>query len=179
MKKGDRDGRYSVYNRGVVKQVKLLQKHMNRLGFRSGPEDGIFGPITDGAVKRMQKFLGTKQDGIVGPITRSLINHSCQKEEVEEEIKEEVLEEEKNEEQKEAQEILAQSKCPYFISYQKVGDKGDEIKKIQAFLKTQGIFNHSITGYFGPITDQAIKSFQEKYSDEILKPWGMSKASGW
>ena len=50
---------------------------MNRLGFNAGPVDGILGPITDGAIKRMQKFLGTAQDGLVGPKTRALINNSC------------------------------------------------------------------------------------------------------
>ena len=50
---------------------------MNRLGFNAGVVDGILGPITDGAIKRMQKFLGTDQDGYVGPKTRALINNSC------------------------------------------------------------------------------------------------------
>ncbi|MCD5390001.1 MAG: peptidoglycan-binding protein [Candidatus Pacebacteria bacterium] len=50
---------------------------MNRLGFNAGDIDGILGPITDGAIKRMQKFLGTDQDGLVGPLTRNLINSSC------------------------------------------------------------------------------------------------------
>jgi|GEM_PF-6700819 len=38
---------------------------------------GILGPITDGAIKRMQTYLGTKADGLVGPLTRALINNSC------------------------------------------------------------------------------------------------------
>ena len=77
MRSGARNGKYHTYTKAVVKEVKILQKHMNRLGFASGLEDGILGPITDGAIKRMQKFLGTYQDGMVGPITRSLINNSC------------------------------------------------------------------------------------------------------
>lgn len=85
MRVGARNGRINNYSRTtiaskeVMREVKILQKHMNRLGFSSGAEDGILGPITDGAIKRMQKFLGTYQDGLVGPITRSLINNSCGK----------------------------------------------------------------------------------------------------
>ena len=60
-----------------VKEVKILQAHMNRLGFASGKEDGILGSVTDAAIKRMQVYLGTKPDGHVGPITRKLINNSC------------------------------------------------------------------------------------------------------
>ncbi len=77
MKAGARNGVYNSFTHGKAKEVKILQAHMNRLGFASGKEDGILGPITDGAIKRMQKFLGTKQDGLIGPVTRELINNSC------------------------------------------------------------------------------------------------------
>ncbi|MCC6198625.1 Ig-like domain-containing protein, partial [Candidatus Nomurabacteria bacterium] len=71
-----RNGYYSKYTGAVVKEVKILQAHLNRLGFSSGPEDGILGPLSDGAIKRMQTFSGTKADGYVGPITREFINNS-------------------------------------------------------------------------------------------------------
>ncbi len=77
LKAGARNGQYHSYTKGIVKEVRILQAHMNRLGFASGKEDGILGPITDGAIKRMQKQLGTTQDGLIGPITRGLINGSC------------------------------------------------------------------------------------------------------
>lgn len=77
LKSGAINGKYHWYTKGIVKDVKILQTHMNRLGFDSGAVDGILGPLTDGAIKRMQKFLGTYQDGMVGPITRELINKSC------------------------------------------------------------------------------------------------------
>jgi len=64
-------------DRDVINEVTILQKHMNRLGFDAGAEDGILGKNTAGAIKRMQKFLGTYQDAKVGPITRSLLNNSC------------------------------------------------------------------------------------------------------
>jgi hypothetical protein len=85
MRAGARNGRINNYSKAtiakkeIMREVKILQTHMNRLGFNSGPVDGILGPITDGAIKRMQKFLGTYQDGLVGPVTRSLINNSCGK----------------------------------------------------------------------------------------------------
>jgi hypothetical protein len=77
MRAGARNGKYHNYTKAIVKEVKILQAHMNRLGFASGPEDGILGKKTDGAIKRMQKYLGTYQDGMVGPVTRNLINQSC------------------------------------------------------------------------------------------------------
>ncbi len=81
MKAGDRNGKYSSWERGTINEVKLLQAHMNRLGFNSGAVDGILGPMTDGAIKRMQKALGFSEkliDGYVGPLTRERINNSCE-----------------------------------------------------------------------------------------------------
>lgn len=77
LKAGARNGKIHSFTKGVVSEVKILQAHMNRLGFKAGVEDGILGPITDGAIKRMQTYLGTKADGLVGPLTRALINNSC------------------------------------------------------------------------------------------------------
>lgn len=77
LRAGARDGRYHAYTKGMVKEVKILQAHLNRLGFNAGPVDGILGRLSDGAIKRMQTYLGTKADGYVGSLTRALINKSC------------------------------------------------------------------------------------------------------
>lgn len=77
LKTGARNGKYHPYTGGVVTQAHVLQKHLNRLGFSSGKEDGILGRVSESAIKRMQTFLGTKADGLIGPITRGLINNSC------------------------------------------------------------------------------------------------------
>jgi peptidoglycan hydrolase-like protein with peptidoglycan-binding domain len=50
--------------------VRGLQLRLRRLGFRPGPIDGLFGPITEGAVERLQIARGLPADGIVGPDTR-------------------------------------------------------------------------------------------------------------
>jgi peptidoglycan hydrolase-like protein with peptidoglycan-binding domain len=46
-----------------------LQKVMTRLGYYSGPIDGIYGDATTAAVTEMQKALGVTADGIYGPAT--------------------------------------------------------------------------------------------------------------
>jgi hypothetical protein len=90
MRVGDKNGRYSVYNKKIVTQVGILQSHINRIlasAYKqaAGPVDGIFGPLTKQGVMRLQTALNQilkpnpplKIDGIVGPFTRNAINHSC------------------------------------------------------------------------------------------------------
>jgi Putative peptidoglycan binding domain len=50
--------------------VRGLQLHLRRLGFGPGPIDGLFGPLTEGAVERFQVARGLPGDGVVGPDTR-------------------------------------------------------------------------------------------------------------
>jgi len=46
-----------------------LQRRLSELGFDSGPEDGIFGPVTEAALIDLQRNAGLNVDGIVGEAT--------------------------------------------------------------------------------------------------------------
>jgi peptidoglycan hydrolase-like protein with peptidoglycan-binding domain len=46
-----------------------LQTVMTRLGFYSGPIDGVYGAATTEAVKKLQTSLGVTADGVYGPST--------------------------------------------------------------------------------------------------------------
>lgn len=50
-------------------EVKNLQFRLLDLGYNPGPVDGIFGPLTNNAVRRFQQDRQIQIDGIVGPIT--------------------------------------------------------------------------------------------------------------
>jgi hypothetical protein len=70
--------------------------------------------------------------------------------------------------------------CPYFIENLRQGSQGEEVSKVQEFLKAQGLFTHpAITQYFGPITESAVKAFQATYADDILRPLALSAPTGW
>lgn len=51
-----------------------LQNYLKTMGYNPGPIDGIFGPKTKAAVKRLQKAMGLSTDGIVGKNTWAAIN---------------------------------------------------------------------------------------------------------
>ena len=50
-----------------------LQRLMTRLGFYSGPIDGVYGSATMAAVTAMQKALGVTADGVYGPATAAAL----------------------------------------------------------------------------------------------------------
>jgi peptidoglycan hydrolase-like protein with peptidoglycan-binding domain len=50
-----------------------------------------------------------------------------------------------------------------FVQNWNVGETSDKIKELQQCLKDAGVFNHpSITGYFGPVTNQALQTILNK-----------------
>jgi peptidoglycan hydrolase-like protein with peptidoglycan-binding domain len=58
---------------GVVngsRAVRALQLRLRAGGFRPGPIDGLFGPLTEGAVRQFQQMHDLVVDGVVGPRTR-------------------------------------------------------------------------------------------------------------
>jgi peptide/nickel transport system substrate-binding protein len=67
-----------------------------------------------------------------------------------------------------------------FKSQLTTGSRGEEVRALQTCLSQMPEIYPSgqITGYFGSATKQGVIKFQEKFSDEILKPWGYTKGTG-
>jgi N-acetylmuramoyl-L-alanine amidase len=49
--------------------VSALQERLVVLGLLAGPVDGVFGPLTEAALRELQRSLGLEVDGICGPTT--------------------------------------------------------------------------------------------------------------
>lgn len=55
---------HQTMNRETIRSV---QRRLNQLGYRAGPEDGIMGPRTRGAVSAYQRQMGMQPDGELTP----------------------------------------------------------------------------------------------------------------
>ena len=53
-----------------------------------------------------------------------------------------------------------------------VGCRGTDVSTLQTALKDKGFFNHSVTGYFGPVTKNAVFAYQK--ATKKLYPYGVA-----
>jgi len=74
------------------------------------------------------------------------------------------------------------SSCSAYISgFLRMGRDNDveQVRRLQLFLNSEMNSGLPITGFFGPLTDAAVRAFQRKYTSEILTPWGISEPTGY
>ncbi|MGI5850132.1 MAG: peptidoglycan-binding protein [Christensenellales bacterium] len=131
--------RYEILKIGDKDEyVFTLQNKLKELDYFSVKATGYFGTVTQQAVINYQSDHSLTVDGKAGPETmRSIMGASYQ-------IPSYRFTGEEN------------SADTYYP-----GDKGDMIAKIQKRLKELEYYDYSsITGYYGPVTEQAIKRFQ-------------------
>lgn len=86
-------------------------------------------------------------------------------------------------------------KCPIFTQHMKLGDRDgfvgqskqevgvssviSEVALLQKTLKNQGYYSGTINGIFDVKTKSAVKTWQEKFFNDVLKPWGLKGPTGW
>ena len=58
-------------------RVRTLQRRLRRAGADPGPVDGLFGPLTEAAVRRFQGREGLAVDGLVGPLTTAALKREA------------------------------------------------------------------------------------------------------
>ena len=56
--------------------VKELQEQLIELRFKPGEVDGVFGVLTESAVKMFQSSLKLAADGVIGEVTRERLDES-------------------------------------------------------------------------------------------------------
>ena len=77
---------------------------------------------------------------------------------------------------------VAKGECPiYLTKFIRLGANNDpaEVLKLQRFLRDSEQLDVPVDGIYGETTFEAVKIFQLRYADAILKPWGIDYPTGY
>ncbi|MDR3121680.1 MAG: peptidoglycan-binding protein [Clostridiales bacterium] len=110
--------------------VRELQTLMKEKGIYEGPVNGKFGPLTEEAVMKFQESKGLEVDGVVGSETLAKLS-----------------------------EKPPEPQSAHSGSY-RLGDEGEAVRNIQTALTEKGFYKGPKNAKFGPLTEEAVKSFQ-------------------
>lgn len=133
-------------------QVTLLQNKLKNAGYHTDSVDGIYGPQTAQSVRRFQQANHLLVDGIAGRQTLTALNAGGTKN--------------PTTPSQPSSSVLRQE------------SRGQAVTKLQNDLKSLGFFTANATGYYGSITVQSVRDFQQKYGlvvDGIAGPATLGK----
>jgi peptidoglycan hydrolase-like protein with peptidoglycan-binding domain len=117
--------------------VTQLQNALDAVGFYEGPVTGYYGQITEAYVSIFQQSRGLLVDGIAGPDTLSALQGVTP-----------------------APIAPAPPIEPPLATGLQPGSRGTEVAQLQSQLSALGFYNAEITGYYGPLTEAAVREFQ-------------------
>ena len=150
--------------------VTELQQLLKDAGHFNHQVTGFYGRVTQNAVRDYQKKHGLTVDGIAGPQTRShLIGRSTttspsssQGQTTPSTPASETVTPSTPAESTPSTSIATQPATPVAVNTQvlRIGANGAQVNHLQEALKQLGHFNHRVTGYFGSVTDAAVRAFQ-------------------
>lgn len=126
-------------------KVAAVQYQLRQKGYFHANITGYYGAITKHAVKAFQRDHGLRADGVVGPSTKRALGMK---------------------KGRKATSVAYRHKSCYSSCVKPahsglgVGSRGHKVTRVQSRLAHLGYFCAKRTGYFGPITKNAVKSFQ-------------------
>ena len=118
--------------------VRQLQRFLAAAGFSPGAADGVLGPLTENSVKAFQRARGLTADGVVGPQTQKAVSTVSQ--------------------------MLGS--LPALDPEGRIirsGYRGQDVRYLQELLTIAGYNPGPIDGVFGPLSQAALRKFQDDY----------------
>ncbi|OKH55782.1 cell wall-binding protein [Calothrix sp. HK-06] len=153
--------------------VRELQQDLKRAGFYNAPITQVYDVRTEDAVKRFQKAASLQVSGIAGPTTigkldtwRPVARNNQGRLQAQNVV---------NTQTSRPRAVNAQSRTEQqatSVPKRRVsgiigkGDEGEEVRNLQERLRVAGYYYGNSTGIFGPITEDAVKRFQQAYKLE-------------
>ncbi|QKS72733.1 peptidoglycan-binding protein [Paenalkalicoccus suaedae] len=119
-------------------EVRLLQTRLKELNYYAGQISGIFGAETTSAVRQAQQAAGIKVDGVTGPQTYRALETLVPR----------------------TGNATPAPSTPTL----RHGVRSNEVRELQNMLKSLGLFSGTATGFFGDVTEAAVKRFQSQWN---------------
>ncbi|MEA5420649.1 peptidoglycan-binding protein [Spirulina sp. CCNP1310] len=119
-------------------EVETLQTTLKTKGYFNGPITGYYGPITAEAVQQFQQVNQLDADGIAGPATQASLYGG-----------------------EAAKNTINTPLNPESEGLLKYGQNNSQVRQIQEQLQQLGYFQGPTSGYYGTLTETAVKAFQQ------------------
>lgn len=154
-----KSGYYPLREGDESPYVKELQKRLAELGYFTETADGKYDVSTTQAVKSFQKANGMSQDGMAGGQTQKLLYSDSAKA-----ASGTVSSSSTTSETTGSSTTGTTTTATASATTLKVGDRGDDVKTLQARLIELGYLSGKADGIFGTSTQNAVIAFQKRSS---------------
>ncbi|AFY33534.1 peptidoglycan-binding protein [Calothrix sp. PCC 7507] len=174
--------------------VRNLQQQLKRVGFYQAPITQVYDFPTEDAVRRFQKAADLPVDGIVSATTLqkldkwrspALVAQAKKPTAVSASVTKAAVMNTQTKKPTAVSESAKKSSTPSSVASKRrspnllvKGDEGEDVRALQERLRVAGYYYGNATGIFGPITEEAVKRFQEAYklnADGIVGPVTLAK----
>ncbi|MEH2209331.1 peptidoglycan-binding domain-containing protein [Nostoc sp.] len=160
--------------------VRNLQQNLKTAGFYQSSVSQVYDASTQEAVRRFQKAAGLPVDGIVGASTlQKLENWQAKKPTTRAtQAQRTAAVSAQAKKSSTTSSATSQRRNPNYLAK---GDEGEDVRALQEQLRVAGFYYGNATGIFGPITEEAVKRFQDSYKlsvDGIAGPATLGKLPG-
>ena len=140
-------------------QVTQLQTVLAQQGYFSGTPSGHFGSVTQAAVMKFQAAHGLSQVGIVGPATRAALNALASG-------TTSTTPPSYNPSASTSASASASGTSDGYVfnNFIGYGDSSNDVTELQKRLVALGFLSATPSGYFGSLTEAAVKAFQAAHT---------------
>ncbi|OLO42330.1 hypothetical protein BTR23_03660 [Alkalihalophilus pseudofirmus] len=135
--------------------VTELQELLKEAGYFNTNATGYYGRVTESAVREYQKKNRLTVDGIVGQQTRSHLLGGTAQSSTAPASTQAAPAPSSN-----TNTMTENTTVQFNSTTLRVGSRGTQVRQLQQSLNQLGHFNHTVTDYFGSVTDAAVRSFQ-------------------
>ncbi|WP_416147727.1 peptidoglycan-binding protein [Salipaludibacillus sp. HK11] len=145
--------------------VSRLQAYLKKAGFYEHPEiTGIYGNMTQQAVRKFQQARGLTVDGLAGPNTFTMVNK-----EISGTSPTKSTEASSSAPENNSSETVSNNSGSSDLSgvVLRQGARGKQVEQLQKKLKDLGFYTSSIDGSYGPLTAEAVRKVQRQASISV------------